>query len=109
MEKFFLASGFFDEIEIKELLLRRYHSLDFINDFELSDLIKFIKLAREKEDEERLFDQWCALYPFMGWILKPIDYEQYKEKIRGANVDMRPKEMIIEEIKNLHAMSKEGE
>lgn len=104
MEKFFLCGSFFEGVELKELLLRRYHSLDFVNDMELMEFLEFIQLAREKDLEERLYQQWCAMLPeFAEYIV----FDEFKDMMTGKKVDMRPKEEIMEEIKTLHA--KEGE
>lgn len=105
MEKFFLCGSFFEGVELKELLLRRYHSLDFVNDMELMEFLEFIQLAREKDLEERLYQQWCAMLPeFAEYIV----FGEFKDMMTGKKVDMRPKEEIMEEIKTLHA-TKEGE
>lgn len=104
MEKFFLCGSFFEGVELKELLLRRYHSLDFVNDMELMEFLEFIQLAREKDLEERLYQQWCAMLPeFAEYIV----FEEFKDMMTGKKVDMRPAEEIMDEIKTLHA--KEGE
>lgn len=103
-KSFFLCGSFFEGVELKELLLRRYHSLDFVNDMELMEFLEFIQLAREKDLEERLYQQWCAMLPeFAEYIV----FEEFKDMMTGKKVDMRPAEEIMDEIKTLHA--KEGE
>lgn len=101
MEKFFLASSFFDEIELKELLIRRYGSLDFINEFELIEFCRFIAYAKEKEREDRYYMQWCAMIP---QFREYISFDDFLDRITGRNIDMRPAEDIIAEIKQLHGL-----
>lgn len=103
MESFFLAGGSFDEIEIKELLLRRYHTLDFVEEFELLEFIEFINKAREKDLEDKLYMQWCAMLPQMN---KYMPFKEFSDIMTGANIDTRPAEVIIKEIEDLHR--KEG-
>ena len=104
METFFLTGSCFDETELKELLLRRYHTLDFIKDLEIEEFIKFCNLAKKKEEEDRLHSQWCAMLPPFA---KDIDVEEFRDIATGANIDMRPANEIIEEIEEIHRR-KEG-
>lgn len=100
MEGFFLTGSFFDATEIKELLLRRYHSLDFFKDWELIDFIDFVNLAKEKETDEKLYQMYCAM-------LQPMDkfrtYSEFKDIMTGANIDQRPTEEILAEIEEIEA------
>lgn len=101
MEGFFQAGSFFDETELKELLLRRYHSLDFIKDFSPEGFIEFVCLAQKKEKEDRIYQQWCAMLPtFSRWI----EFGEFREMMTGENIDLRPADEIINEIKTLHGM-----
>lgn len=101
MESFFFTCGQIDEIEIKELLLRRYHTLSFINDFTADELLKFIQLAAKKEMEDKIYQQWCAMLP----ALKEFKtFKEFYDMVTGANIDKRPAAQIIHEIKQLHDM-----
>ena len=66
MVKFFLISlEIGSEIEIKEMLLRRYNNIDYILQMEPFEFLFFLQKAREKETEERLFNQWVVQLPHM--------------------------------------------
>lgn len=101
MESFFWESSFLDEVEIKELLLRRYHTLAFIQEVDLFEFIDFVNLARKKDKEEKLYIQWCAMLPQFNQYVK---FEEFMDMMTGSNIDMRPAEEIIKEIEELHAM-----
>lgn len=100
MEKFFQVCSFFDEeIEIKELLLRRYHTLSFINDMDVIEFAEFCGLAKKKEREERMYMQWCAMLPTLR---EYMTFEEFRDMQTGANIDTRPAAVIIAEIKEAH-------
>lgn len=99
MEGFFYAGSFFDSVELKELLLRRYHSLSFINDMDITEFAEFVKFAKEKDREDRLFQQWCAMLPQMAEYKA---FEDFRDILTGANLDLRPATVIIAEIEALH-------
>lgn len=99
MESFFLTASQFDEIELKELLLKRYHTLEFIKDMGLIEFILFVNKAREKEKEERLYQQWCAMLPQMNKYMSFVDFS---DMLTGKNIDMRPAEDIIKDIEEAH-------
>lgn len=102
---FFYISCQIDEIEIKELLLRRYGRLDFLNEFGLKEFCDFIILAIKKEREERIERQWLAMLPKMYEF---IPYERFREIMTGENIDWRPVEDIIAEIDAKHEGMKNG-
>jgi hypothetical protein len=99
VEGFFYTCCQVDTIELKELLLRRYHSLDFIEEMELIEFVEFVNLARNKENEDKLWQQWCAMLP---QFLEYKTFESFKDDMTGANIDMRPADVIIKEIEELH-------
>ena len=53
MEKFFLIGCQVNEIEIKELLLKRYGRFDF-PEMEFEEFIEFIVLAINKDREDKM-------------------------------------------------------
>ncbi|MGO5053587.1 hypothetical protein ACTQ6A_13965 [Lachnospiraceae bacterium LCP25S3_G4] len=59
--------------------------------------------AREKEKEERLFQQWLTFLPRMDKKTY-VSFQEYFESATGKNIDKRNKEEIIQEIKILHGM-----
>lgn len=100
MESFFYTSGSFDsETELRELILRRYHSLSILRELSVIEFAELVIYAKYKEREERIYTQWCAMLPTLN---KYISYEQFKDMITGANIDMRPTEEIMAEIEELH-------
>lgn len=109
MEGFFQIGSSFDEIEIKELLLKRYSNIDYILKMEVSDFIRFIELARDKEKEDEIRAQWIAHLPYMSMKqLKYMSFNDYKDKVTGKNIDTRPADVIIAEINEIHEKAKKG-
>lgn len=98
MEKFFLTCFKIDTEEIEEIILRRYQNIDYILKFGIVDFAKFCKKAKEKEEEEKTYMQWCAMLPRMA---KYITYGEFKDMLT-VKIDTRPAEEIIEEIEKLH-------
>lgn len=100
MEGFFYSCSFFDSEELRELLLRRYHQLDFIKDMELIEFIDFVKVARARDQKEWIHAEWCASY--MGLKPEYRDFEAYYALRTGANIDTRSTEDIVREIEEAH-------
>jgi hypothetical protein len=56
-----------------DLLLSRYHNIEFVMHMDLADGLKLYAKAREKRQEERLYQAWVSLYPhfskdnFISW------------------------------------------
>lgn len=88
MESFFYEACKLDEIVIIEMLLRRYHEIDYILKMPLAQFVEFYKIAREKEKEERIFAQWTQQMPFMSRD-NYISFEDYKDRLTGKNIDTR--------------------
>lgn len=105
MESFFYAGSCLDAAQLRELLLRRYHTLDFMKDMDLWEFIELYNQARKKDQEERLYQQWCAMLPQFA---EYMPFEEFYDDITGANIDRRPTETIIAEIKELHRQKGEG-
>lgn len=104
MAKFFsvICTGF-DEVEVLELLHRRYSNVDLILQMSIEDFCRFIKIAREKETDERIHAQWVSMLPLMSMQqLKYMSYEEYKKQCLGENIDTRPADEIIKELEDLH-------
>ena len=105
MEGFFYIGCQIDGIEVKELLLRRYHSLEFINSFELKEFCDFLILAIKKENREKIERQWLAMLPR---IPKYIPFDEFYDMATGQNIDWRPVDEIIAEIDAKHEEMKHG-
>jgi hypothetical protein len=50
--------------------------------------LALIRKAEEKDQEERLFQQWVAQLPYMDKKTF-ISFDDYKDKLTGANIDRR--------------------
>lgn len=82
-----------------ELLLRRYHTISFLEQMPVENFISFLNLAIKKELEDQLYLQWCAMLPQMG---KYMTFSEFYDKLTGKNIDRRSTEDIIAEIEELH-------
>ena len=102
MEVFFLIGCQINEVEIKELLLRRYHTLDFIKDMKLDEFLDFLILAIENESKDKTERQYLALLPYLCLTGKYMTFDKFYEQISGANIDWRPAEEIMREIDEKH-------
>ena len=103
MEGFFYISCQVDEVRLKDLLLRRYHQLDFVKDLSLMDFLELVKLAMEEEQKEKHRQEWLHLLPLMITSGKYMSFDEYFDKVSGRNIDMRSTEEIIAEIDAAHA------
>lgn len=106
MEGVFYTGSKIDEIEIKELLLRRYNDYHVLMEMELSEFIRFIKFAIEKEQDEKLYFRWCIELPYME---EPCTYNNYKDILTGRNIDKRPEAEIIADIMQAHERMRGGD
>lgn len=105
MEEFFRIVGGFNQVELFDLLLRRYSNIDFILSLPFDEFCEFVVVASDKMQEEEIKQQWNQMLPFMCMkFLKYVPFDEYKQGITGENIDTRPKEQIIDEILKLHGM-----
>lgn len=104
MEGFFQESSSVDAESLRELLLRRYHDMDYIMKMELLDFISFCKVAVEKDREERLHQEWCAMLP---QFIRYVPFREFYDMETGANIDWRPAKEIIAEIEAMHERSED--
>lgn len=91
-----------------DLLLRRYHSIDFIDKLSVEGFCKLILMAIEGEVKENHRKEWLALLPLMIQAGKYTSFEDYYEKVTGKNIDMRPVDEIIAEIDAAHEGMNDG-
>lgn len=82
MATFFNFSNSIDLIEVEELLLRRYHHLDYILCLPFIEGKNFIDKAYERQLEERIWQRWLTDYQRMTRDTF-MNYEEYKEKFMG--------------------------
>ena len=87
-------------------MLKRYGGgISWVMKMPVKDFEKLVVTAKEKDEEEQAKRQWLQLLPLMS--MKFIEFKPFSEylsQIRGENIDMRPNEEIIEEIKKLHGI-----
>lgn len=102
MEGFFqICISFGDEIEVKELILRRYYNADYIFSMECMDFLLFLQKAREKELEEQIRCQWNAYLPYMN-PSNYVSFQDYYNRCTGKNIDRRNVNEIIRDIEDTH-------
>lgn len=70
-----------------------------IKNVPVSEMVRLVRLANNKEQDRLIREQWLMLLPLMqmNWI-KYISLEDYKVKVSGGDIDMRPAEEIIAEV-----------
>lgn len=108
MEKFFLLGCQVDEVELIDLVLRRYHTLDALKVLDVERVVKLVLKALEDENKERFRAEWLSLLPCMVFTNHYMTFEQYYDTVTGKNIDNRPVEEIIAEIDRKHAEVKNG-
>lgn len=101
MERFFRIGCQIDEIEIKELLLRRYHSLDFIKEMQFDEFIDFLILAINNDKKEKTYLLYLAMLPTLMKVGKYMPFEEFYDSMTGANIDWRPADEIIKEAEQI--------
>lgn len=70
---------------------------------EAKSFLFFVQTAIEKEEDEKLHHQWSSMLPFMSLkMLEYIPFKEYKDKVLGRNIDLRPTSEIIKEIEEAH-------
>lgn len=90
------------------MLLHRYHSLEYVMSLDLIDGLELITKVREKERDERIFQQWVAQLPIMAMSGKYQGFEEYRDRVTGANIDFRPADEILAELDDVEAQFKKG-
>lgn len=104
VENFFLIGCQIKEVELKELFLRKYHTLDFIKEMQVDEFIEFVSLAIENENKEKVERQYLALLPLLCLRGKYMTFDKFYEQMTGANIDWRPADEIIQEIQEKHKL-----
>jgi hypothetical protein len=62
-----------------DLLLSRYHNIDFVMHLDLIDGLELYAKARKKRQEERLYQAWVSLYPHFDKD-NFISWEDYRDR-----------------------------
>ena len=75
---------------------------------DLSVGLPLIAKAREKQQEDRLFQQWVVQLPLMAFTGEFTSFQDYKTRATGANLDLRPTEEILAELNEIERVLQEG-
>lgn len=79
-------------------MLHRYKNIDYVMSLDADLGLELIIKAREKEREDRIFQQWTAQLPIMAYTGKNISFSEYRDRVTGANIDRRSVAEIQKEI-----------
>lgn len=107
MEKFFLVGCQVNEIELKELLLKRYGRFDF-PEMSFNEFVEFIVLAINKDREDKVRDEYLALLPVLAFRGHYMTFEKFYEKMTGADIDWRSADEILKEAEEIQERFKNG-
>lgn len=100
MDKFFQTCNKSDSESTLDLLLHRYHNIEYIMKLDIETALRLIKKAEEKEKENRYFLQWVVQLPNMTKE-NFVSFEAYLDKLTGRNIDRRPISEIMAEIEEI--------
>lgn len=100
MEKFFLIGCQVNEIEIKEILLRRYGRYNF-PEMNFNEFIDFLVLAMTEEKKDIIRGDYHAMLPFLMWRGKYMTFDEFYNKFTGADIDWRSSEEILKEVEEI--------
>ena len=81
-----------------DLLLHRYHDIDYVMSLDLETALRLTINAKEEERDERIFRQWVAQPPLTAMSGETISFEDYRDRVTGANIDFRPTAEIMAEL-----------
>ena len=109
MEEFFYIGTQVDEIELLDLLLKRYHSLDFMRVLSVEQFLELLMKAIEGEIKDRHRQEWLAVIPVMSLSGNFMNFDEYYDLATGKNIDMRPADVIMAEIDRKHAQAGENQ
>lgn len=70
--------------------------------------IALIDTALEKNRDERIFQQWVAQLPVMAITGQVVSFSVYKDRVTGANIDLRSTAEIINEIDEVERELEKG-
>lgn len=108
MEKFFLLGCQVDEVELIDLVLRRYHTLDALKVLDVAQVARLLLKALEEESKEKYRREWLSLLPCMVFSSHYMTFDEYYDTVTGRNIDTRPVDEIIAEIDRKHAEVEHG-
>lgn len=65
--------------------------------------LRLIEKAREKDRDDRIFQQWCVQLPAMAACESYMSFEDYRDRMTGSNIDRRPAAEILAELEAIEA------
>ncbi len=90
------------------MLLHRYHNIEYILELDAETGLALLRKAREQTRDDRLWLQWAIQLPIMGLSGSFIGLKAYKDRVTGANIDMRPTAAIMAEVDAVEREFEEG-
>jgi len=88
-------------------LLHRYNNIDYVLNTDIETGLAIIAKAREKDREERIFQQWVVQLPLMD-EKHFVSFSDYKDKLTGANIDTRSVAAIEADLANAERELQKG-
>lgn len=88
--------------------MHRYHNIDYVLDLELNDGLQLIAKAQEEERNQRIWLQWAIQLPMMALGETAIPFEEYRDRVTGANIDFRPTADIMAELDEVEKQFEKG-
>lgn len=89
-------------------MLHRYHNIEYVLQTDALTGLSLILKAKEQERDDRLFQQWVAQLPMMAFAGKPVSFADYKDRVTGANIDLRPVAEIEAELDEIEKELQRG-
>ena len=90
------------------MLLHRYHNIEYVLQLDVSLGAALIVKALDEQREARLFQQWTAQLPVMALTGEIISFADYKARVTGANLDLRPVAELERELDEVERIIQEG-
>lgn len=81
------------------MLLHRYGgNIDFILQLPALRGLELIQAAEAQERETRIFQQWVSQLPVMALTGETESFSDYRARVTGAGIDLRPTAVIMAEL-----------
>lgn len=82
---------------LDDLLLHRYSNIEYVYRQPLHRAVKLVLTAIEEERKVMLYQQWLMMLTKMTEE-NFMSFDEFYEKAKPKQIDMRPKEEIMDEI-----------
>lgn len=89
-----------DRLRVVDLLLRNYHDPQRVFSMPYKDGMALVDNLMERERKEYYYRQWLAYLPHMDKT-NYVSFAEYYDSYTTPSVDMRPKSVIMGELKKL--------